>query len=185
VWDFNQSNILVTESFYSDTTFKRKLFCHKYFNEKKGFLEQTRCYDNGQLNGYMVDYDEKGDTTSYSVLDHNNLIRSWSSKPEDTSRTFTTIESVGEFPGGKTAWVKYLSENLSYPKQLKEKISGQVIVKVHIDSTGVVNEVEVLKSLHPLLDAEVIRVIKNSPKWKPAMQNGKAVPMTFTQPISF
>lgn len=65
------------------------------------------------------------------------------------------------------------------------EIGGQVVVRVHIDSTGVVNEVEVVKSLHPMLDAEVVRVIKNSPKWKPATQNGKTVPMTFTQPISF
>src|SRR5688572_8997486 len=45
-WDYNNISIVITESFYSDTNFTRKLFCHKYFNEAKGFLEQTRCYEN-------------------------------------------------------------------------------------------------------------------------------------------
>ena len=186
VWDYNKNNILVTEGFYVDTAFKSKLFCHKYFNESKGYLEQTRCYDNGQLNGYMVDYNQKGDTVSYEILDHNNLIKSWSSEPDKDSQVFTAVESIGEFPGGNIAWINYLSENLKYPKQLKkQKISGNVVVRIYIGNTGLVNKVEVLQSLHPLLDLEVVRVIKNSPKWKPAIQNGKAVYMTFVQPISF
>jgi hypothetical protein len=60
VWDYNKKNVLVTESFYSDTSFKTKLFCHKYYNEDSGWLVQTRCYLNGRLDGYFVDYDKKG-----------------------------------------------------------------------------------------------------------------------------
>ena len=67
VWDYNSTNVLVTESFYSDTNFTRKLFCHKYFNETKGFLEQSRCYQNGRLDGYFVSYNEHGDTTDYDI----------------------------------------------------------------------------------------------------------------------
>jgi TonB family protein len=185
-WDYNTNNILVTESFYSDTNFTRKLFCHKYFNETKGFLEQTRCYENGRLNGYFVGYNEKGDTTSYQVYDNGELIKEWSSEISDSANVIEITQEAAEFPGGKSAWIAYLSENLTYPKKLKkEKISGQVIAKIYIDTTGMINKVEIIKSLHPLLDEEVIRVIKGSPKWKPAKLNGKAVLMTFKQPINF
>jgi TonB family protein len=185
-WDFNSSNQLVVESFYSDTNFTKKLFCHKYFNESKGFLEQTRCYENGRLHGYFVGYNSKGDTTSYQVYDNGALVKSWSPEGDNSTSTFTMNEEHAEFPGGRTAWLEYLSDNLKYPKSLKkEKISGQVLAKVFVDANGVVNNVEILKSLHPLLDEEVVRVIKKSPKWKPAKQNGKNVQMTFTQPISF
>jgi len=185
-WDYNRNNILVTESFYSDTNFTRKLFCHKYFNETKGFLEQSRCYENGRLHGYFVDYNEKGDTTDYQVYNNGELAKEWSSEATDTGTVIELTQEAAEFPGGQSAWIAYLNENLIYPKKLKkEKVSGQVIAKVYIDPTGVVSNIEIVKSLHPLLDEEVIRVIKSSPKWKPASQNGKAVQMTFNQAINF
>jgi hypothetical protein len=165
-WDYNNNNILVTESFYSDTNFTRKLFCHKYFNETKGFLEQTRCYENGRLDGYFVDYNEKGDTTHYQVYDKGEVIKEWSSDiPDSSANVIELTQEAAQFPGGQSAWINYLSENLAYPKKLKkEKISGQVIAKVYIDPTGTISNVEIIKSLHPLLDDEVIRVIKGSPK---------------------
>lgn len=185
-WDYNSKNILVTESFYSDTNFTRKLLCHKYFNETVGFLEQTRCYQNGRLHGYFVGYNEKGDTTAYQVYDNGALVKEWSSKPVNDSKDFEKVEEPAEFPGGQPAWLSYLGDNIKYPKSVKkEKISGQVIAKVVVDPTGHVKTVEIVKSLHPLLDKEVIRVIKKSPKWKPAKQNGRHVSSTFTQPIIF
>lgn len=186
VWDYNNNNIQVTESFYSDTNFSKKLFCHRYFNETTGLLRQTRCYENGRLHGYFVDYDTKGDTISYQVYENGALIKEWSSKPEGNSIIFEKIEESAEFPGGRTAWLTYLSENLTYPKSLKkQKISGQVLAKVYINKNGYVSNVDILKSLHPLLDEEVIKVLKASPRWKPAKQNGRAVQMTFNQPVNF
>ena len=185
-WDYNGRNILVTESFYTDTTFGRKLKCHKYFNETKGFLEQTRCYENGRLHGYFVDYNAKGDTTAYQVYENGAATKEWRSDATESTQVFQMVETTAEFPGGRSAWLSYLGDNLQYPKKLKkEKVSGQVIAKVFVDPTGVVSNVEIVKSLHPLLDEEVVRVIKGSPKWKPATQNGKTVQMTFNQPITF
>ena len=185
-WDYNDKDILVTESFYSDTNFTRKLFCHKYFDETQGFLEQSRCYENGRLHGYFVVYNAKGDTIAYDVYNNGDVNTSWRLEREDKSPVFEKIEESAEFPGGRSAWITYLSDNVKYPKELKrKKISGEVLAKVYIDPTGVVTKVEILKPLHPLLDEEVIRVLMNSPKWKPAKQNGKSVPMTFNQPIKF
>jgi len=183
-WDYNSDNVLITESYYSDTNFTRKLFCHKYFNEKKGFLEQTRCYENGRLHGYFVDYNEQGDTTAYQVYKNGDLLKEWSR--DDSTRVVEFNEERASFPGGSEAWINYLSDNIRYPKALKkQKISGQMVVEVHLDPTGTVKDVEIIKSLHFLLDEEVIRVIKRSPKWNPAKQNGNTVPFTFKQPINF
>lgn len=185
-WDYNNKNLLITESYYSDTNFTRKLLCHKYFNETKGFLEQTRCYLNGRLHGYFVDYNEKGDTTAYQVYENGAVVKEWSSEPAENTKVFEMIEEHAEFPGGQSAWLSYLGDHIKYPKALKkEKVAGQVIAEVVVDATGYVTTVEIIKGLHPLLDEEVIRVIKKSPKWKPAKQNGRNVPLTFRQPINF
>lgn len=186
VWDYNSNNIMVTESFYSDTNFTKKLFCHKYFNETNGILQQSRCYENGRLHGYFVGYDSQGDTTSYQVYENGAVVKEWNSNQNDKGVVFDKLEKTAKFPGGQSSWLKYLSDNLVYPNELKQQnISGQVLARIHIDATGEVKKVEILKSLHPLLDKEVIRVIMKSPKWKPAKQNGKNVPMYISQPVTF
>jgi len=103
----------VTESFYADTNFKTKLFCHRYYNEKGGWLEQTRCYVNGRLDGYFVDYDKNGDTTDYDVYKEGEVVRSWSLNPEEKDTVLEAMiksEVKAEFPGGRQKW--------SFPLQL-------------------------------------------------------------------
>jgi len=185
-WDYNSASLLITESFYSDTNFTTKLLCHKYYSETKGYLEQTRCYLNGRLNGYFVGYNEKGDTTSYQVYENGALIKEWALEPSPIIDVAEIDEKPAEFPGGQSAWLAYLGKNIKGPKTLNtEGITGQILAKVVIDRTGHVKTVEIIKGLHPVFDEEVIRAIKKSPKWKPARQNGRNVSATFTQPISF
>jgi len=45
--------------------------------------------------------------------------------------------------------------------------------------------VEVLRGLYPSLDAEAVRVVRSSPKWKPALKDGKPCRMTYTLPVLF
>ena len=189
VYDYNEKHLLVTESYYADTNFNKKLFCHKYFNEDGGWLEQTRCYLNGRLDGYFISYDKNGDTTDYDVYKEGEVIKSWSLHPEVEDSTLKALkrsEMEAEFPGGKDGWLKFLSNNLRYPSSLQDKnIKGQVIIAFTINIHGRVENVKVVKSLNPALDEEAIRVIQKSPKWKPAMQNNRNVPAQMTQSVMF
>ena len=155
----------------------------------KKYLEQTRCYDAVRLHGYFVLYNEKGDTTDYDIYEHGETVKSWSLHPEKNEKMdaeFTKNEIPAEFPGGEKAWYKYLRDNLTIPKSLEDQnIKGQVILKFVINAAGKIEMVEIIQGLSPLFDREAIRVIKKSPKWKPAKQNGKKVPAIKTQPIIF
>jgi TonB family protein len=51
--------------------------------------------------------------------------------------------------------------------------------------TGGVDQFSVLKGVDPELDAEVVRVVKILPKFKPGKQGGKPVPVWYTIPINF
>ncbi len=184
VWDYNNSNKLVTESFYSDTNFTTKLFCHKYFDELSGLLEQSRCYLNGRLHGYFVSFDAKGDTTGYFIYENGEAIESWSAETHKTVPAFALNEVAAEFPGGNDSWMDYLRKNLQPPDSL-QNVSGKVVLKFVSNSKGTVEKVELIKGLHPILDEEAIRVVSKSPDWKPAKQNGKNVHTTITQPIYF
>ena len=54
-----------------------------------------------------------------------------------------------------------------------------------IDEKGRLIDGTILKSCHPLLDNEVLRVINTSPVWKPGKQNGKAVKVSMVMPVDF
>lgn len=96
-----------------------------------------------------------------------------------------------EFIGGNEEMIKFLSENVKYPEDVllaNEKganIHGRVYVKFVVEKDGSISDVEVVRSVHPSLDAEAVRVVKLMPKWKPAEYRGKPVRTKFTLPISF
>ena len=97
-----------------------------------------------------------------------------------------------EFIGGNEEMIKFLSENVKYPEDVllaNEKganIHGRVYVKFVVEKDGSISDVEVVRSLHPSLDAESVRVVKlMSGKWTPATERGKPVRSMFTLPFVF
>ncbi len=64
-------------------------------------------------------------------------------------------------------------------------LNGKVTVQFVVDKSGKVKDIEVLRSAYPCLDDEAIRVIALSPLWTPGENNGKAVDVYFTIPVSF
>lgn len=92
-----------------------------------------------------------------------------------------------EFPnGGFSALVKYIASNLKYPKDAAEKnIQGKVILEFVIGEDGTITNIEILKSAHPSLDAEAIRVISSMPKWIPAKREGYEIAEKYCLPVTF
>ena len=70
-------------------------------------------------------------------------------------------------------------------KPVQETIQGTVQVSFVIDKEGKVRDVEVVKSVDPRLDAEAVKVISASPKWRPARVNGQKVSSSMTLPVEF
>ncbi len=98
----------------------------------------------------------------------------------------TPLDTTAEFPGGIEALQQFLQKETTYPpKARKRSIQGRVIVEFIVDKTGNVTNVEVIQSVHPLLDAEAVRVCEAMPQWKPAYKNGQPVKCYYTLPFSF
>jgi protein TonB len=103
----------------------------------------------------------------------------------DTS-IYTSAENLAEFPGGINEFYRYLSRSIRYPKDAREhRITGRVVVAMVIEKSGNLSNIKVLHSVYPDLDNEAIRVVRGSPKWIPAIRDGKSVRSSFTLPISF
>lgn len=89
----------------------------------------------------------------------------------------------GGSPNDFAVWV---SQNVKYPKSAKEAgIEGTVKVHFVIDKKGKISDAHVCESVHPLLDKEAVKVIKKSPKWKPAKKDGIPVKVSYTMPVMF
>lgn len=100
--------------------------------------------------------------------------------------TFLRSEIMPEFNGGLKKMYKWLGRNLRYPNSAAAKgVEGKVIVTFIVEKSGEISDVKVLKGIGFGCDEEAERVIKNMPKWKPGIQNGKPVRVRYTIPLSF
>ena len=105
---------------------------------------------------------------------------------ESTEKTFEVVEQMPAFPGGDAALMKYLSENIKYPKAAeKAGEQGRVVVNFIVEKDGAISNVNVVRSVTPTLDAEAVRVIKAMPKWVPGKQDGQFVRVKYNVPVSF
>ena len=97
-----------------------------------------------------------------------------------------TADQMASYPGGTPALMDFLKENIKYPEQAeREGIEGRVVAGFIVERDGSVSNIEILKSVHPLLDAEVVRVMSLMPNWIPGRQNGQPVRVKYSLPITF
>lgn len=106
---------------------------------------------------------------------------------EEREEVFCVVEESATFQGGDVnGFVNWVNAHLIYPEEAaKLGIHGKVIVQFAIDSKGKICDIVVVRGIHPLLDAETIRVLKLSPRWSAAKQGGKSIKQQFTIPIIF
>ncbi|WP_114941111.1 M56 family metallopeptidase [Mucilaginibacter endophyticus] len=103
-----------------------------------------------------------------------------------SDQVFTAVEQVPEFKGGINAFGKFLATNIRYPKDAREKnIQGRVVATFVVEKDGSLSDFKVLRGIGYGCDEEAIRVLKLSPEWKPGTQNGRAVRVQYSVPISF
>jgi TonB family protein len=99
---------------------------------------------------------------------------------------FVVVEEMPMYPGGDTELLRFITENTKYPEAAKaEKIEGKVIIRFVVNTEGNTEGVSVIKGVHPLLDAEAVRVVSLLSGFKPGMQGGKAVPVWYMVPVNF
>lgn len=105
---------------------------------------------------------------------------------EVVEEVFTIVEDQPEFPGGMPAFYKFVGDNMKYPAQARRMgIEGRVFVQFVVDKDGTVTEVKAVKGIGAGCDEEAERVLRQSPKFKPGKQRGRAVKVRMVLPIIF
>ena len=104
----------------------------------------------------------------------------------DNDTVYQIVEEIPQFPGGENALMEYVSKNVVYPEEAKEKeIQGRVFISFVVEKDGSIGEVKVLRGIGGGCDEEAARVISSMPKWKPGKQKGEFVRVSYQIPIMF
>ena len=81
---------------------------------------------------------------------------------------------------------KWVYQYLKYPAEaVRDGVQGKVMVDFVIEKDGKISDVRVVKGVSDELDAEAVRVVSASPKWKPGRVNGNRVRASLTIPVEF
>ena len=110
-------------------------------------------------------------------------------KEDGKLRTYDECDKKPVFLGNQDVrmfLVKWVYQYLKYPKAaVEDGIQGRVTVGFTIKKDGKVTDVTVLRSAHPLLDDEAVRVVAASPDWKPGRINGVPVDVAMSVAVDF
>lgn len=123
----------------------------------------------GQDDGRIVIEEPSGDGPADSKVVEDNTV-------------YNAVEVRPEFPGGPAKFMEYIRKNFRVPEDLEN--GGKIIVQFVVEKDGSLTDIKVLRDIGSGTKNEAMRVIKNSPKWKPGVQNGKNVRVLYSQPIT-
>lgn len=117
-----------------------------------------------------------------------NLFAQAANDTTSTREIVLVAEKEPQYPGGREELYKYIGNTVRYPKKArKEGVEGTVVVSFIVERDGNINQgsITIEQSVHPLLDEEVIRIVKLLPKWTPATASGRNVRAKTAFPVQF
>lgn len=107
-------------------------------------------------------------------------------EPDDIEKIFIGTEIMPQPVGGMPEYLQNIARNLKYPEDMKRTgIEGRVYVSFIVEKDGSLSHITIEKGVHKSGDAEVLRIMKLSPKWKPGKQSGRAVRVKMHLPVAF
>ena len=107
---------------------------------------------------------------------------------DDDNKVFEKVEIEARFPGGVNGWREFLQKNLKSTVPVDSGANAgtyTVITQFIVHKDGSISDLKTLTNHGHGMEDEVLRVMKRSPNWIPAMQNGCTVTSYRKQPITF
>jgi len=182
---YSENGVLLTESNYSGDQLDGKRV-HYYEN---GQLSSDESWKAGKKNGTLTYYRQDG---SISYVEERQLdsLLSWKCFREDGTLSTDPAEfnRVAEFPGGREAMVKFVGDNIIYPKTArKEGLEGKCFVQFMVTNEGQVSDVKIIRGVPGCreCDLEAVRVVRMMPDWIPAIDHNRPVDSYFNLPVTY
>lgn len=105
---------------------------------------------------------------------------------EEKSVDANVVEVDAEFEGGPEAFYNYIRQEVTYPLEARQAgVEGRVDVQFIVDKDGSISRAEAITRIGAGCGEEAVRAVKTVPRFRPATQNGKAVPVRMVVPVVF
>jgi beta-lactamase regulating signal transducer with metallopeptidase domain len=175
----------------------------KYFNEKGSFdvtgknkfkdgyikINNQTCFYATNEKGEIKYFDPTGnsiDIYGIKIEPKSNAIEEVPTKKQETDvYNLSDLNEKPEFELGLEAFYKYIGANYKIPEEVtKNKLKGRVFANFIVEKDGSLSNIKILRDMGYGTGEETVRVLKESPKWKPGKIDGKAVRTMYSLPIS-
>lgn len=170
--------------------------CESYYSN--GLLDEK----GEVINGYKVGAwqwhksskaDEEMKESNYEIgekREYKTKAKIHNAKVYEGESTFSSVESMPEFPGGMTGMQKFIVKNVTYPTRERENnIEGLSLVTFVVDITGEIIDVEIFDGTEnkgtPAMHKESKRMVNDMPRWIPGFQMNIPVKVKYTLPIRY
>ncbi len=184
--DYKMSSPLVKLRTYHDSNLTKLHGVYiEYFSN--GDVQVRGSYQNDLKDREWYYYNDTGKHIRTETFEAGKLLKT--ENPDTIAKKKDSIvykdEREADLKGGRKAWIKYLQEHLNSNVALQSARGGQVRVQFRVTKEGGLADIYLKKSVEFVLDEEALRVVRNSPKWIPAFQNGKPLNAYRVQPLTF
>src|SRR6185437_8184476 len=150
----------------------------------------TLTIHSGDENDMLAKYGEKAKNGVF-ILDDATIKNEKPVYPEGgkastaSDKVFTKVETEASFPGGLSAWSKYISRAIqdSIDKFTKADY-GTCVLRFIVNTDGSISDVTATTMKGTELAKVSIKAIENGPRWIPASQNGHTVAAYRLQPVT-
>lgn len=169
----------INKTVTNGTDGKNEVISTQYEYDSKGnWIKAVSKYKGNSMEVYLI---------SERVIEYFTDTQKTLSESKGLERYKTSLpDRKAEYPGGIDKYIEYVRTNQIYPIMAQEKkISGDVKIAFIIDREGKATDFKVIKSVDHYLDREGIRLLKNMPKWKPAIKDGQFVSEKDTATFTF
>jgi protein TonB len=165
------------------------------FYGPNGKMDSSGYTSEGRKNGWWYFYTDSFSLWKKEKYDMGKLVTSMdlaaiaaereeNRKKNEAEKHFEEVEAI--FKGGTEDWIKYIQKNINFPDRARKlEKEGSLMLQFVVNTDGTTGDFRILRSIEYSLDEEAIRLIRDSPKWRPAHQDGKLVKAYRRQPLVF
>ena len=162
----------------------------KKIDDIKDKFDEPEQVENGVISDDSLAHASETEKTKSAVKSTTKTseITDESSAPkkEFTGKVYDLVDEMPSFPGGLEELYKWIDSNVQYPAVARENgIEGRVILKFIVEKDGSLRDSTVIRSVHPIVDREALRLVGQMPKWNPGKRAGIPVRVRYCLPIKF
>ena len=162
----------------------------KKIKDIKDKFDESEQVKNGVIGGDSLAHVSDTEETTPAVKSTSKAgeITAERSAPKKVfkGKVYDLVDEMPSFPGGLEELYKWIDNNVQYPAVARENgIEGRVIVKFIVEKDGSLSDSTVIRSVHPIVDREALRLVGQMPKWNPGKRAGIPVRVRCCLPIKF